>query len=75
MKQRRGFAGWRRRVTPVTENGLRKYDHLPAVIAIVEAWSKPGSHPEWDEACKAEVRNMTPLLGRALDRLARELGR
>ena len=58
--------------TPVTSGGLRKYDNLPPADAALKAWTTAGSHPEWDAACKREVRNLLPLLARALDRLERE---
>lgn len=58
--------------TPVTDNGLRKYDHLPPEEALVRAWTTPGSHPRWNEARKQEVRDGMPLLARALDRLVNE---
>lgn len=58
--------------TPVTAQGLKKYDHLPAAEAILAAWTTPGSHPDWNEACKDEVRNLMPLLARAMDRAVLE---
>lgn len=59
-------------VTPVTAAGLRKYDHLPAGEAVVAAWTTAGSHPEWDEQAKQRVRDLCPLLARALDRMVAE---
>lgn len=55
--------------TPVTQDGLRMYDDLDAVKAIVEAWTLPGNNVEWHYGCKQEVRCMMPLLARAIDRL------
>jgi len=58
-------------LTPTTPSGLRKYDHLPPAEAARRAWTTAGNHPEWDAACKDEVRNLLPLLARALDRMER----
>ena len=55
--------------TPVTHNGLRKYDHLPPEFAIYMAWTTPGINPQWNAERKQEVRVGMPLLARALDRL------
>lgn len=51
-------------------NRLHLYDHLPAVKAIVLAWSEPGPEPAFHESMKHQVREAMPLLGRALDRAA-----
>ena len=56
--------------TPVTTNGLRSYDDLPPFDAIVAAWTRPGPRPDLHRRCRAEVRRLMPLLGRALDRAA-----
>lgn len=61
-----------RRKTPVTAAGLRKYDHLPPAEAARRAWSQSGNHPEWDRQRKEDMRDMLPLLARALDRLERD---
>ncbi|MQB01956.1 MAG: hypothetical protein GEU78_17095 [Actinobacteria bacterium] len=45
--------------TPTTPPELRQYDHLPAVEAVVRAWTEPGGFH-------------MPTLARALDRLAAE---
>ena len=61
--------------TPYTQSGLRKYDHLPAEEAVVEAWKGDGINPRWHAACVEEARLSLPVLARALDRLTREQGR
>ena len=58
--------------TPVTYNGMRKYDHLPPEIAIYKAWTTPGNEPRWNRRRKQDVYDGMPLLARALDRLAEE---
>jgi len=57
------------RYTPVSERGLRQYDALPPLEAIVKAWNNPGKHPSHHEAARRTVRDAMPLLARALDRL------
>lgn len=56
--------------TPVTAEGLVKYDHLEPVDALVRAWTTPGRYPYWHARAQHVVRQAMPLLGRALDRLA-----
>ena len=63
------------RLTPHTERGLRKYDDLPAVEAVVKAWAGDGINPRWHAKCVAETRASLPVLARALDRLTREQSR
>ena len=58
--------------TPTTPEGLRRYDHLPALNAVVAAWTEPGQRPEWHEKMRERVRLEMPLLARALDRAAAE---
>ena len=58
--------------TPVTPGGLRKYDDLPPVEALVKAWTTPGRAPLWNEHAKQVARNAMPLTARALDRLVEE---
>lgn len=60
------------RITPVTPRGLRKFDHLPPVEAVIAAWTSAGSNPSWGEAAIAETRASMPLLARALDRLVQQ---
>lgn len=60
--------------TPVSYAGERIYDHLPAREAVLRAWTVPGSNPTWHESARREVAGVMPLLARALDRLAREVG-
>jgi len=63
------------RQTPTTPDGLRQLDELPAVEAVLRAWTDAGSQPQWHEQCKDELRDAMPLLARALDRLAAEAGK
>ena len=58
--------------TPVTDAGLRMYDHLPAEEAAVRAWTVAGRSPELHRKQQQEVRDRMPLLARALDRLVNE---
>ncbi len=55
--------------TPTTPEGLKKFDHLMPMDAILLAWHDPGSNPEWHAAAKKQVADSMPLLARALDRL------
>lgn len=48
------------------------YDHLPALEAALQAWTTPGPDPFYHEAVKHGIRQIMPLLGRALDRAAQE---
>lgn len=58
--------------TPITEAGLRKYDHLPPLEAALLAWSEPGSEERRHRLMQNKVRNQMPLLARALDRATYE---
>ena len=58
--------------TPVTPEGLARFDDLTPVQAVVKAWTVPGSHPDWHNHMKAMLSNQMPVLARALDRLAKE---
>ena len=55
--------------TPTTPNGLKMYDHLDAVEAVIKAWTLAGYYPEWHHRQKRELYHDMPLLARALDRL------
>ena len=55
-------------VTPVTKTGLSQYDGLPSGVAVLMAWSEPGSNPEYHRLMQNEVRRQMPVLARALDR-------
>lgn len=55
--------------TPVTEQGLQKYDGYPRVFAIDLSWREPGSNPEHHAKMQQVVREAMPLLARALDRM------
>lgn len=59
--------------TPVTPDGLRQYDHLHPAMAVALAWDREGRMPWVHWRMKRMVRRQMPLLGRALDRLAREV--
>jgi len=61
--------------TPFTPEGLRRYDDLPPVEAVVAAWTTTGRRPDWDLRVAGMIRDAAPLLARALDRLAAEHGR
>lgn len=56
--------------TPVTQSGLRQFDRLSAAEAVRRAWSERGSHPRWDADVEETIRQLNPVLARALDRLA-----
>lgn len=56
--------------TPFTDDGLRQYDNLDPITATIAAWRTPGPRPDWHERARATVREVMPVLGRALDRLA-----
>lgn len=58
--------------TPYTQNGLRKYDHLPPEEAIIRAWMTPGVNPRWHDLTRDAVRDAMPVMARALDRLEKE---
>lgn len=50
------------------------WDHLPAAEAVARAWSDPGpKRGTWHVHARRDVRDLMPLLGRALDRLLEEL--
>jgi len=54
--------------TPTTPEGLKKFDHLMPMDAILLAWNDPGSNPEWHAAAQKQVADVMPLLARALNR-------
>lgn len=54
---------------PVTLEGLRKYDKVPVEEAIKLSWNNPGVYPIAHEEAKQLVRDVMPLLARALDRM------
>lgn len=58
--------------TPVTDAGLRRYDHLPAAEAVRLAWTEAGPHPAYHRTVKTEVGTSMPVLARALNRLENE---
>ena len=58
--------------TPVTRSGLRQYDSLPPLDAVLAAWANQGANPTWHQVMQSEVRDSMPLLARALDRLTAE---
>ena len=54
-----------------TERDLRArlYDNLPADEAIIKAWTLPGVPPSTREWMQKQVKEINPMLARALDRL------
>lgn len=44
------------------------YDHLPALDAVVQAWSNPGRAPGYHARMQSEVRHISPLLWFAVRR-------
>ena len=60
------------RITPYTEAGLRKFDHLSPAEAVIAAWLSDGSHPSWGKAAREETRAAMPVLAHNLDRLAQQ---
>jgi hypothetical protein len=58
--------------TPITDKGLRKYDHLSPEEAAKAAWKNPGRYPSWHTAAQRQVEAAMPLLARALKRLEKE---
>ena len=59
-------------VTPMSDDGMKMYDDLPACQAVVLSWLNAGSNPIWHARMKVEVRLAMPLLAYSLDRLANE---
>lgn len=58
--------------TPVTRDGLKKYDHLPASEAVLAAWTDPGRSPTWHSRQRVDMTYRMPVLARALYRLEAE---
>ena len=54
--------------TPYTEDGLRRFDHLPAAEAVAAAWVWEGPQPDWHRQTQ-QVRDAMPVLARAIERL------
>ena len=52
--------------------GVYKYDSLPAMQAVIMAWSVPGLNPQAHAAANAAIRKANPILARALDRAVKE---
>lgn len=44
------------------------YDHLPALEAVVQAWTKPGRAPSYHARMQTEVRHISPMLWFAVRR-------
>lgn len=63
------FRGFKPYKMPVTPQGLKKYDELPVEEAIKLAWTNEGVYPIAHEEAKQVVRDVMPLLARALDRI------
>ncbi len=56
--------------TPTTDAGLRRFDNVDPVDAVVRAWTTPGRMPAWHARAQRVVRSAMPVLARALDRLS-----
>lgn len=54
---------------------LLRYDHLLPVEAVVAAWTASGRLPNQRKIAQHAVRDIMPVLARALNRLADEYGR
>ena len=57
---------------PSPRERIRGYDALPPAEAVAAAWANAGPHPDYHRRMQEQVRARMPMLGRALDRLARE---
>ena len=55
--------------TPVTKEGLAKFDDLSPGEAVLMAWSEPGDNPHYHRMIQDDVRAQMPVLARALDRM------
>lgn len=61
-------------MTDMLEQLLGVWDHLPAAEAVARAWADPGpKQGTWHVHARRDVRDLMPLLGRALDRLLVDL--
>jgi len=58
--------------TPVSSDGLRRYDSFDPLFAIALAWTVAGLKPRWHRRAQKVVRKAMPLLARALDRLVED---
>jgi len=59
--------------TPYTEDGLRRFDQLPAAEAVAAAWLEVDSrHADWHRKSQQVVRDAMPVLARAVERLANQ---
>lgn len=56
------------------DRGVRRYDDLPPLEAIVAAWVTEGPSRFWHRRAKMAVHRAMPELARALDRAAAERG-
>lgn len=54
--------------TPVTEDGLAKFDDLSPGEAVMMAWTEDDNNPAW-RLMQDNVRVQMPVLARALDRM------
>lgn len=52
--------------------GLRNLDQLPVDEALLQAWTAPDQEPQLRQAAQDQIREVMPLLARALDRLVRK---
>lgn len=58
--------------TPFTQEGLEMFDGLPAVEAVIQAWTDAGPNPTWHHRMQQILKVQMPVLTRALDRLVVE---
>lgn len=56
-----------REVTPVRR--VTMYDDLPPAEAAAKAWNVAGDRPDYHRRAQEVVRDMMPLVARALDRM------
>lgn len=59
----------RARMLENSRNQVDQIDHLEPLQAVLQAWTQPDQDPEIAEAAREEVRQVMPLLARALGRL------
>lgn len=58
--------------TPTTPEGRAQYDSLDALEAAYQAWIVTGTATGQHRRAQSIVRDVMPLLGRALDRVEKE---
>lgn len=63
-----GTTTWKESVEALPA-GLGMYDGLSPEQAVKAAWLNAGINPDYHADVLAKIREMAPILGRALDRL------